>query len=54
MQALVRAVRSGVRVLDAGDQDLCVGKGLGDGGNERDRAAHTDLDDGCPPRFGEG
>src|SRR5207244_2569545 len=54
VQALVRAVRPGIGVLDAGDEDLGIGKGRRVGGDERDGAADADVHGGPPPRRGQG
>src|SRR5260221_4010738 len=51
VQALVRAVGPGVRVLHAGDEDLGVGEDLGVAGDEPDRAAAADVHGGRSPRL---
>ena len=53
VQALVRAVRPGVGILDPGDEYLGIGKGRRVGGDERDRAADADVHGGPSPRGGE-
>ena len=53
VQTLVRAVRSGVRILDPRDEDLGLGKGRREGGHEVDRAADADLDRLDTPGIGE-
>ncbi len=53
VQALVRAVRPGVGVLHAGDEDLGVGEDLSVAGDERDRAAAANIDGRRSPGLGE-
>ena len=54
VQALVGAVRSGVRVLDTRDQNPGVREPLGERGHERDRTTDADVDRRDAPRIGEG
>src|SRR3954454_13375348 len=55
MEALVRAVRPGVRILDAGDEDAGGREGIQELRDERDGAADAHVDGrGAVPGLGEG